>query len=125
MLHCPHWNKERREACLPEHAAIAPACVRLHGLLPAPGPRIKLPKPVEEEIVVEGLAEPVAHDAQAPHVEGPHRRVVTYNTFARCLDCHRQIGMVRGKFNFTYLRGQACRPLKKNFKARQDPPPLE
>eukprot|EP00971_Amphidinium_carterae_P193808 3845547-Amphidinium_carterae.1 len=23
---------------LPEHAAVAPACVRLHGLLPAPGP---------------------------------------------------------------------------------------
>eukprot|EP00971_Amphidinium_carterae_P036590 719341-Amphidinium_carterae.1 len=38
VLHCPHWNKERREACLPEHAAVAPACVRLHGLLPAPGP---------------------------------------------------------------------------------------
>eukprot|EP00971_Amphidinium_carterae_P289731 5753197-Amphidinium_carterae.1 len=38
VLHCPHWNKERREACLPSHAAVAPACVRLHGLLPAPGP---------------------------------------------------------------------------------------
>eukprot|EP00971_Amphidinium_carterae_P202586 4019732-Amphidinium_carterae.1 len=37
-------------------------------------PRIKLPKPAEEEIVVDGLAEPVVHDAQAPHVEGPHRR---------------------------------------------------
>eukprot|EP00971_Amphidinium_carterae_P351212 6491977-Amphidinium_carterae.1 len=38
VLHCPHWNKERREACLPTHTAVAPACVRLHGLLPAPGP---------------------------------------------------------------------------------------
>eukprot|EP00971_Amphidinium_carterae_P218025 4328230-Amphidinium_carterae.1 len=38
VLHCPHWNKERREACLPAHTAVAPACVRLHGLLPAPGP---------------------------------------------------------------------------------------
>eukprot|EP00971_Amphidinium_carterae_P027136 534916-Amphidinium_carterae.1 len=38
VLHCPHWNKERREACLPTHTAVAPACARLHGLLPAPGP---------------------------------------------------------------------------------------
>eukprot|EP00971_Amphidinium_carterae_P177314 3516339-Amphidinium_carterae.1 len=45
----------------------------------------------------------------APQVVGPHHRVVTYNTFARCLDCHRQTGLVKGKFNFTYLRGQACR----------------
>eukprot|EP00971_Amphidinium_carterae_P064162 1270226-Amphidinium_carterae.1 len=32
---------------------------------------------------------------------------------------------VKGKFNFTYLRGQACRPLKKHFRAKQDPPPPE
>eukprot|EP00971_Amphidinium_carterae_P059861 1184094-Amphidinium_carterae.1 len=32
------WPLWCREACLPEHAAVAPACVRLHGLLPAPGP---------------------------------------------------------------------------------------
>eukprot|EP00971_Amphidinium_carterae_P119157 2360456-Amphidinium_carterae.1 len=38
-------------------------------------PRIKLPPPVADEIVAEGPAAPVAHDAQAPHVEGPHRRV--------------------------------------------------
>eukprot|EP00971_Amphidinium_carterae_P312892 6218099-Amphidinium_carterae.2 len=38
VLHCPHWNKERREACMPSHAPVAPACVRLHGLLPAPSP---------------------------------------------------------------------------------------
>eukprot|EP00971_Amphidinium_carterae_P135645 2687497-Amphidinium_carterae.1 len=37
VLHCPHWNKERREACLPSHTLVAPACVRLH-LLPAPPP---------------------------------------------------------------------------------------
>eukprot|EP00971_Amphidinium_carterae_P109692 2172721-Amphidinium_carterae.1 len=36
--HCPHWNKEGRESCLPSHAQEAPACVRLHGLLPAPPP---------------------------------------------------------------------------------------
>eukprot|EP00971_Amphidinium_carterae_P221297 4393216-Amphidinium_carterae.1 len=39
--HCPHWNKERRESCLPSeasHAQEAPACVRLYGLLPAPSP---------------------------------------------------------------------------------------
>eukprot|EP00971_Amphidinium_carterae_P085617 1694327-Amphidinium_carterae.3 len=26
VLHCPHWHKERREACLPVHTAVAPAC---------------------------------------------------------------------------------------------------
>eukprot|EP00971_Amphidinium_carterae_P294440 5846082-Amphidinium_carterae.1 len=52
---------------------------------------------------------------QAPHVEGPHRRVVTFNTFARCLDCHRQTDKVRGKFNFPYLRRQECRPREFNF----------
>eukprot|EP00971_Amphidinium_carterae_P204152 4051360-Amphidinium_carterae.3 len=33
--HCPHWNKE---SGLPSHAQEAPACVQLHGLLPAPPP---------------------------------------------------------------------------------------
>eukprot|EP00971_Amphidinium_carterae_P185333 3679844-Amphidinium_carterae.1 len=63
--------------------------------------------------------------AQAPHVEGPHRRVVTYDTFARCLDCQRQTGKVRGKFNFRYLKGQECRPLKKHFRERLAGPPPE
>eukprot|EP00971_Amphidinium_carterae_P121996 2415783-Amphidinium_carterae.1 len=34
---------------------------------PEAWPRIKLPKPVDEEAVTEGLAEPVSQDAQAPH----------------------------------------------------------
>eukprot|EP00971_Amphidinium_carterae_P220941 4386540-Amphidinium_carterae.1 len=34
---------------------------------PEAWPRVKLPPPADEEIVVEGLAEPVAHDSQAPH----------------------------------------------------------
>eukprot|EP00971_Amphidinium_carterae_P183201 3635664-Amphidinium_carterae.1 len=42
---------------------------------PEAWPRIKLPPPVTDEIVAEGLTAPVVHDAQAPHVEGPHRRV--------------------------------------------------
>eukprot|EP00971_Amphidinium_carterae_P262214 5201144-Amphidinium_carterae.1 len=42
--------------------------------------------------------------------------VVTYNTFARCLDCHRQTGKVKRKFNFSYLRRQ---------EARQDPPVVQ
>eukprot|EP00971_Amphidinium_carterae_P000814 16065-Amphidinium_carterae.1 len=61
-----------------------------------------------EETIAEDLVVPVSQEAQAPHVEGPHRRVVTYNTFARCLDCHTQTGKVKGKFNFRYLRGQEC-----------------
>eukprot|EP00971_Amphidinium_carterae_P243814 4842290-Amphidinium_carterae.1 len=36
--HCLHWHKERRESGLPATAQQAPACVRLHGLLPAPTP---------------------------------------------------------------------------------------
>eukprot|EP00971_Amphidinium_carterae_P254497 5052468-Amphidinium_carterae.1 len=47
-----HWNKERREACLPEHAAVAPACVSLHGLLPAPGPGLL---PANEPAIVQKL----------------------------------------------------------------------
>eukprot|EP00971_Amphidinium_carterae_P193488 3839552-Amphidinium_carterae.1 len=29
---------------------------------------------------------------QVPRVEGPGKRVVVFNTFARCLDCNRQTG---------------------------------
>eukprot|EP00971_Amphidinium_carterae_P074249 1467323-Amphidinium_carterae.1 len=68
---------------------------------PEAWPRVKLPPPTEEEIATPCLAVPAEHDTQAPHVEGPHKRVVNYNTFARCLDCHRQTGKVKGKFNFT------------------------
>eukprot|EP00971_Amphidinium_carterae_P265264 5261970-Amphidinium_carterae.1 len=57
---------------------------------PEAWPRVRLPAPVVEEIAAPLLAVPEEHNSQAPHVEGPHRRVVTYNTFARCLDCHRQ-----------------------------------
>eukprot|EP00971_Amphidinium_carterae_P334796 6470273-Amphidinium_carterae.1 len=53
---------------------------------------------------------------------GPHRRVVVYNAFARCLDCHQRTGKVRGKFNFPYPRRQECRPLEKTFAQRQDAP---
>eukprot|EP00971_Amphidinium_carterae_P093568 1851652-Amphidinium_carterae.1 len=38
-----------------------------------------------------------------------------------CLDCHKQTGKVKGKFSFSYLRGQECRPLKKRHRARLDP----
>eukprot|EP00971_Amphidinium_carterae_P211551 4197570-Amphidinium_carterae.1 len=33
---CPHWNKERRQVQLPENDDTMPACVKLHGLIPAP-----------------------------------------------------------------------------------------
>eukprot|EP00971_Amphidinium_carterae_P275864 5473835-Amphidinium_carterae.1 len=78
------------------HAAHEPTAEYLRWDRPEAWPRVKLPPPVEEEIIAEGLAEPVAHYSQAPHVEGPHRRVVTYNTFARCVDCHGQTGKVKG-----------------------------
>eukprot|EP00971_Amphidinium_carterae_P188836 3748588-Amphidinium_carterae.2 len=88
---------------------------------PEAWPRVRLPALAEEEVVAPLLAVPEEHNAQAPHVEGPHKRVVTYNTFARCLDCHRQTRKVKGKFNFACLRGQECRQLKKRHRARLDP----
>eukprot|EP00971_Amphidinium_carterae_P293737 5831743-Amphidinium_carterae.1 len=35
MLRCPHWHKERRQVELPTDDVTVPACVKLHGLLPA------------------------------------------------------------------------------------------
>eukprot|EP00971_Amphidinium_carterae_P157215 3116723-Amphidinium_carterae.1 len=88
---------------------------------PEAWPRVRLPAAAEAEVEVPRLAGPGEPLLQAPHVEGPHRRAVTFNTFARCLDCHRQTGKERGKFNFPYLRRQECRPLKKHFAQRTEP----
>eukprot|EP00971_Amphidinium_carterae_P199119 3951691-Amphidinium_carterae.1 len=86
---------------------------------PEAWPRARLPAPTAVEVPpLAGPGEPLP---QAPHVEGPHRRVVTFNTFARCFDCHRQTGKVRGKFNFPYLRRPECRPFKKTFVQRSEP----
>eukprot|EP00971_Amphidinium_carterae_P095189 1883254-Amphidinium_carterae.1 len=73
---------------------------------PEAWPRVRLPAPAEADAGVPPPAGPGEPQPQAPHVEGPHRRVVTFTHFARCLDCHRQMGKVRGKFNFPYLRRQ-------------------
>eukprot|EP00971_Amphidinium_carterae_P223733 4439128-Amphidinium_carterae.1 len=71
-LHCPHWNKERREACLPSHTAVAPACVRLHGLLPAPGPGL-LPAH-EPALVSKAGVNTVWTDGLGKHSSNPHFR---------------------------------------------------
>eukprot|EP00971_Amphidinium_carterae_P141523 2804237-Amphidinium_carterae.2 len=39
-------------------------------------------------------------------------------SFARCLVCYRQTGKVKGKFNYSYLMRQECRPLRKTLKQR-------
>eukprot|EP00971_Amphidinium_carterae_P025055 494623-Amphidinium_carterae.1 len=73
-------------------------CVRNFRLLVGPKlrerpeawPRVRLPAPAKEDVEVPPLAEPGEHQQQTPHVEGPHRSVVTYNTIGRCFDCHRQ-----------------------------------
>eukprot|EP00971_Amphidinium_carterae_P327269 6458517-Amphidinium_carterae.1 len=44
---------------------------------PEARPRVRLPAPTEAEIEVPPLAGPGEALTQAPHVEGPHRRVVT------------------------------------------------
>eukprot|EP00971_Amphidinium_carterae_P216681 4301513-Amphidinium_carterae.1 len=77
---------------------------------PEAWPRVHLPVPADEAVVVSPLAGPGEPQPQAPRIEGPHRRVVTFTTFARCLDCHRQTGKVRGKFNFPYLRAKRAGP---------------
>eukprot|EP00971_Amphidinium_carterae_P282495 5608307-Amphidinium_carterae.1 len=78
---------------------------------PEAWPRVKLPPPApQEEVVADGLAVPAAHDAQALHVEGPRRRVVNYNTFARCLDCHRQTGKVKGSLIFPICVARSAGP---------------
>eukprot|EP00971_Amphidinium_carterae_P212154 4210058-Amphidinium_carterae.1 len=41
---------------------------------PEAWPRVRLPPPFEEEVDAIGLAGPVEHDTQAPHVEGPHKQ---------------------------------------------------
>eukprot|EP00971_Amphidinium_carterae_P090959 1800283-Amphidinium_carterae.1 len=41
---------------------------------PEAWPRVRLPGPAVEEVVVPPLAEPGVPQPQAPHVEGPHRR---------------------------------------------------
>eukprot|EP00971_Amphidinium_carterae_P191710 3804035-Amphidinium_carterae.2 len=50
VLHYPHWHKERRESALPASAQQAPACVHLHGPLPAPPP---VPLPTHEPALVQ------------------------------------------------------------------------
>eukprot|EP00971_Amphidinium_carterae_P225273 4468298-Amphidinium_carterae.1 len=51
---------------------------------------------------------------KAPHEVVPHKRVVEYNDFAHCLVCFRQTGKVKGRFNYSYLKRQECRPLRKH-----------
>eukprot|EP00971_Amphidinium_carterae_P123071 2436713-Amphidinium_carterae.2 len=70
--HCPHWYKERRESCLPSHAQDAPACVRLHGLLPAPPPGA-LPAH-EPALVMRAGLHTVWTDGSGRHSSNPHFR---------------------------------------------------
>eukprot|EP00971_Amphidinium_carterae_P307745 6116303-Amphidinium_carterae.1 len=68
---------------------------------PEAWPRVRLPARAEADVAELPLAEPGEPQPQAPHVEGPHRRVVTFTSFSRCMDCHRQTGKVTGKLNPT------------------------
>eukprot|EP00971_Amphidinium_carterae_P167475 3318161-Amphidinium_carterae.1 len=55
--HCSHWNKERRESGLPIHKLEAPACVRLHGLLPASPPgAVPTQEPALVMIILDAIA---------------------------------------------------------------------
>eukprot|EP00971_Amphidinium_carterae_P010409 205501-Amphidinium_carterae.1 len=40
--------------------------------------------------------------------------VIRHDTYLHCLDRGRQTGTVKGEYNFSYLKRQACRKLKKN-----------
>eukprot|EP00971_Amphidinium_carterae_P200364 3976188-Amphidinium_carterae.1 len=59
---------------------------------PEAWPRARLPARAEDAEAAQVL--PGEPRPQAPRVEKPHtvRRVVEYNTFARCLNCNRQTG---------------------------------
>eukprot|EP00971_Amphidinium_carterae_P011712 230580-Amphidinium_carterae.2 len=70
--HCPHWNKETRESGLPTHAQEAPACVRLHSLLPTPPPGA-LPAH-EPALVMSAGAHTVWTDGFGRHSSNPHFR---------------------------------------------------
>eukprot|EP00971_Amphidinium_carterae_P180373 3577577-Amphidinium_carterae.1 len=59
---------------------------------PEAWPRVRLPAPTEVDVEELPLAAPGEYHPQAPHVEGAHRRVVNFTSFARCLDCHWQAG---------------------------------
>eukprot|EP00971_Amphidinium_carterae_P340640 6479084-Amphidinium_carterae.1 len=72
VFHCPHWNKERCEAGLPSHAQEAQACVRLHGLLPAPPPGA-LPAH-EPPLVMRAGVHTVWTDGSGRHSSNPHFR---------------------------------------------------
>eukprot|EP00971_Amphidinium_carterae_P304428 6049981-Amphidinium_carterae.1 len=69
-------NKERHESCLPSHAQLAaqeaPACVRLHGLLPAPPPGA-LPAH-EPALVMKAGVHTVWTDGSGRHSSNPHFR---------------------------------------------------
>eukprot|EP00971_Amphidinium_carterae_P276863 5494601-Amphidinium_carterae.2 len=67
--HCPHWSKERCESGLPSHAQEAPACVRLHGLLPAP-PRGAFPGH-EPPLVMRAGVHTVWTDGSGRHSSNP------------------------------------------------------
>eukprot|EP00971_Amphidinium_carterae_P267236 5301162-Amphidinium_carterae.2 len=80
-------------------------------------PRIRLPRePVveEPENPLRGMVFP-----EAPFQLGQHLRVVRHADFLQCLDCNRQTGKVKRKYNFAYLTRQSCRTLKKRKKKKR------
>eukprot|EP00971_Amphidinium_carterae_P197171 3913504-Amphidinium_carterae.1 len=48
MFRCPHWHEERRQVELPPDENNVPACVKLHGLLPA----LRVPPAIHQEPVL-------------------------------------------------------------------------
>eukprot|EP00971_Amphidinium_carterae_P108658 2151266-Amphidinium_carterae.1 len=52
-------------------------------------------------------------DPEAPFQLGQHLRVWRHADVLQCLDCTRQTGKVKVKYNFAYLTRQSCRKLKK------------
>eukprot|EP00971_Amphidinium_carterae_P334758 6470212-Amphidinium_carterae.1 len=82
---------------------------------PEAWPRVRLPAPTEAGAETPPLAGLGGPQPQAPHVEGPHKRVVTYTNFDRG-----DAWTVTGK-----RERQECRPLKKHFAQRNEPPAVE
>eukprot|EP00971_Amphidinium_carterae_P181700 3605056-Amphidinium_carterae.1 len=67
--HCPHWNKERLEPCLPAMAQQVPPCVRFHVLLP---PASLLTRKLA--LVLRQDVDTVWTDGACRHRNNPHYR---------------------------------------------------
>eukprot|EP00971_Amphidinium_carterae_P301802 5996057-Amphidinium_carterae.1 len=76
--------------------------------------RLQAPEPIPEPLP----ALPAEVLPKPPFEVGPHKKVIEFTDFARCLACLRQVGRFRASFNYPYLT--ECYLLKKRKAQRVD-----